>query len=137
MAQYSSADVIVLVDNNAGAPQTFTAYVRAIGNISIEGIIQEATVFGASWATFVSTAIKKMAPITLGGFYDTTAVEGPDVLFAGYAGSTTTRTVKITYGGGKYTEFEALVQKYERMPKLGAMTEYQVTLQPTGTVTEA
>ena len=137
MAQYSSANVVVDVDDNGGSPQTFTAFVRAIGNISIEGIIQESTTFGVSWASYVSTAIKKMAPLTLGGFYDTTATSGPDVLFAGYAGSTTTRTVKITYGGGKYTSFEALIQKYERMPKLGAMTEYQVTLQPTGTVTEA
>lgn len=136
MAQYSSASVVISIKDNGGSSQTFTAYVRSIGNVSIEAIIQEATAFGMTWATYVSTGIKKMAAITLGGFYDTAATSGPDVLFASHEGDTRTGCV-ITYGGSKTTTFDAIIQKYERMPKLGAMTEYQVTLQPTGTVTEA
>lgn len=134
MATYSSTAVVVSVDDSGGSPQTFTSYVRSIGNISIEAIIQESTVFGASWATYVSTGIKKMAALTLGGFYDDTATTSPYILFSGFG--TAARTVVITIGGGKTVTFEALVQKFERLPKLGAMTEYTVTLQPTGTVTE-
>ena len=136
MAQYSSANVVFVIKDTGGTLRTLTPYIRSIGNVSIEGIIQEATVFGATWATFVSTAIKKMSPLTLGGFYDTTADVGPDVLFAGHEGETRTECV-LTYGGSKTTTFDAIIQKYERLPKLGAMTEYQVTIQPTGTVTEA
>jgi hypothetical protein len=136
MAQYSSANLTLQVKDTGGTIRTLTPYVRSIGNVSIEAIIQEATVFGATWATYVSTGIKKMAAITLGGFYDTAADVGPDVLFAGHEGETRTGCI-ITYGGTKTTTFDALIQKYERLPKLGAMTEYSVTLQPTGTVTEA
>lgn len=136
MAQYSSANIVLSVKDSGGVSRTITGYVRSIGNVSIESIIQESTVFGASWATFVSTQISRMAAITIGGFYDTTATTGPDVLFAGQQGQTRTGCV-ITYGGSKTTTFDAIIQKYERMPKLGAMTEYQVTLQPTGTVSEA
>jgi hypothetical protein len=136
MAQYSSASVVISIKDSGGASQTFTTYVRSMGTVSIEAITQEATTYGLTWATYVSTGIKKMAAITLGGFYDTAATSGPNVLFAGHEGETRTACV-ITYGGAKTTTFDAIIQKYERMPKLGAMTEYQVTLQPTGTVTEA
>ena len=135
MAQYSSSSVILSIKDTGGTPRTLTPYVRSIGNVSIEAILQEATPFGATWATFVSTGIKKMAALTLGGFYDTAVDVGPDVLFAGHEGETRTACV-ITYGGTKTTTFDAIIQKYERLPKLGAMTEYQVTLQPTGTVAE-
>jgi hypothetical protein len=136
MAQYSSASVIFKMDDTNGDQRTITSFLRSIGNISIEAIIQEATVFGASWATYVSTAIKKGAAITLGGFYDTTVTSGPDVLFAGHEGETRAGC-EITYGGGKTTTFDVIIQKFERLPKLGAMTEYSVTLQPTGTMIDA
>jgi hypothetical protein len=136
MAQYSSAHVVLSIKDTGGTPRVCTAYVRSIGSVSIEAIIQESTAFGMTWATYVSTSIKKMAALVLGGFYDTAADVGPDVLFAGHEGETRTGCI-LTYGGAKTTTFDAIIQKYERLPKLGAMTEYQVTLQPTGTVTEA
>jgi hypothetical protein len=57
------------------------------------------------------------------------------VLFSGYTGES--RNVVITYGGSKTSSFAAFIQKYDRIPKLGALTEFSVTLQPSGTVTEA
>lgn len=136
MANYSSKDLVISIKDNGGSPQTFTGYVRAIGGISIEAILQESTAYGDSWQEFLSTGIRKMAPITIGGFYDTAATSGPDVLFAGHEGDLREDTV-FTYGGSKTTTVDTYVQKYERLPKLGAMTEFQVTLQPTGSVAEA
>ena len=135
MAQYSSSSLSFQIKDSGGTLRTLTTYIRSIGNVSIEGIIQESTAFGSSWATYVSTTLKKMAPITLGGFYDTIVDVGPDSLFADHEGETRTGCI-LTYGGTKTTTFDAIIQKYERLPKLGAMTEYQVTLQPTGTVVE-
>lgn len=134
MATYSSVSVTVAVDDSGGSVQTFTTYVRAIGSLSIEQVVQESTVFGSTWSAFLATGIKKMAAITLGGFYDDAATTSPYVLFNAFG--VATRTVTLTMGGGKSVSFEAFVQKFERLPKLSAMTEYQVTLQPTGTVTE-
>ena len=136
MAQYSSASLTLQIKDSGGTIRVLTPFVRAIGSVSIEGILQEATVFGAVWATYVSTTVKKMAPLTLGGFYDTTVDVGPDTLFNGQEGQTRTGCI-LTYGSTKTTTFDVIIQKYERLPKLGAMTEYQVTLQPTGTVVEA
>jgi hypothetical protein len=136
MAQYSSADFALSIKDNGGTPRVITPYVRAVGSISIEAILQESTSFGVAWAAYVSTMIKKMAAITIGGFYDTAATTGPDVIFSGYVGNTRTGTV-FTFGGAKTVTVDVIIQKYERLPKLGAMTEYQATLQPTGTATEA
>ena len=136
MAQYSSANIIISVKDTGGTPRILTPYVRSIGGVSIESVIQESTAFGDTWQKSVSAAISKMAAITLGGFYDTAATVGPDVLFAGKQGETRTGCI-ITWGGTKTTTFDAIIQKYERLPKLGGMTEYSVTLQPTGTVVEA
>lgn len=136
MSNYSSKDIIVQIKDNGGTLRTITAGLRAIGNVSIEAILQESTPFGASWATFLSTGIKKMAAITLGGFYDDAATTGLDVMFSTYQGNTRTGCV-LTYGGGKTTTVDMIIQKYDRMPKVGAETEVQITLQPTGAVVEA
>jgi len=136
MAQYSSANLTFTIKDTGGTPRITTTYIRSIGGVSIEAIIQEATAFGMTWATYVSTAIKKMAPLVMGGFYDTAADVGPNVLYCGHEGETRTGCI-LLFGGSKSVTFDAIIQKYERLPKLGAMTEYQVTLQPTGTVTEA
>ena len=136
MSTYSSKDLIISIKDTGGSSQTFTAYVRSIGTVSIESILQESTAFGDSWQKFVSTGISKMAALTLGGFYDTAATSGPNVLFAGHQGETRAACV-ITWGGGKTTTFDAIIAKYERLGKLGAETEYSCTLQPTGTVVDA
>lgn len=136
MANYSSANIVVSIKDHSGASQTFTAFVRSIGGVSIEAIIQEAHTMGSTWFKYLYAGIKKCAPIVLGGYYDDTASTGPDAMFAGYEGETRTGTV-LTWGGSKTTTADTIIQKYDRLPKLGALTEFSVTLQPTGTVSEA
>lgn len=136
MANYSSKDFSVQIKDHGGTLRTIGgAGLRSVGNIGVEAIIQESTAFGSAWATYLSTGIKKLAAIVIGGFYDDTAVSGLDVLFAGFEGDLRTGTV-FTYGSTKTSTVDTLVSKYERMPKINAETEVQVTLQPTGLVTE-
>lgn len=135
MANYSSANVIVQIKDHGGTLRTFTAFIRSIGGVSIEAILQEAHTMGSTWFAYAFAGIRKCAPITIGGFYDDQA-NGPDACFSGYEGETRTGTV-ITWGGSKTTTFDILIQKYDRVAKLGALTEYSATLQPSGTVTEA
>jgi len=136
MAQYSSVDLTFTIKDSGGTPRVTTPFIRSIGGVSIEAVTQDSSVFGSTWAQYISGFFKKAAPIVMGGFYDTTADVGPDVLYAGHEGDLRTGCI-LLFGGAKSVTFDAIIVKYERLPKLGAMTEYQVTLQPTGTVTEA
>jgi hypothetical protein len=136
MAQYSSADLIFSIKDHGGVLRTLTGYVRAIGSISIEAIVQDNLTFGNTWAQYVSTRIKRMASLTIGGYYDDTATVGPDIIFGGYEGELREDT-QFVMGGARSVTVDTIIQKYERLPKLGAMTEYQVTLQPTGPAVEA
>ncbi|MEN6605907.1 MAG: hypothetical protein ABFD60_01590 [Bryobacteraceae bacterium] len=135
MANYSSANVTIQIKDHSGTLRTFTAFVRSIGGVSIEAILQEAHTMGSTWFAYLFAGIKKCAPITFGGFYDD-AANGPDSLFAGQEGETRTGTV-IGWGGSKTTTTDILIQKYDRGVKLGALTEFTVTLQPSGAVSEA
>ncbi len=47
-----------------------------------------------------------------------------------------TRTLKITWGSTKTTSVETIIVGYDRIAQVGKLTEYEVTLRPTGAVTE-
>ena len=102
--------------------------------LAVEMGTEESTAYGATAAAHVSTGIKRAEPITVGGMYDDTAATGPDVKFNTLG---TTVAIIITWGGTKTTSFNAIVTKYDRLAKMGAMTRYVATLLPTGTITEA
>lgn len=135
MANYGSANIVLQIKDSGGTLRALTAYVRSIGGVSIEAVIQEAHAMGDTWVKYLFAGIRKCAAISLGGFYDDVAL-GPNALFVGQEGQTRTGTV-ITWGGAKTTTFDCIIQKQDRLPKLGALTEFLVTIQPTGTVTEA
>lgn len=135
MANYSSKDLTFTIKDHGGTPRVIQAGLRSIGNVSVEALLQESTPFGSVWQTFLSTGIKKMTAFVIGGFYDDTATTGLDAMFSGFQGDYRAGTV-IAWGGTKTTTVDTIVQKYDRMPKIDAETEVQITLQPSGAVTE-
>jgi hypothetical protein len=135
MANYTSANVVVKINNHAGVQKTMTLFIRSIGGVSIEAVIQEAHTMGSMWFAYLFAGIRKCAPITMGGYYDD-AADGPDACFAGYEGDMRAGT-EITWGSSKKTTVDTLIQKYDRGVKLGGLTEFTVTLQPSGAVSEA
>ena len=141
MAYYGSNSSVVAVDNSSGTPGTMTNYVTSIGNIGVEALLQESTAFGDAWVEQLSTGMRRMEPIVLGGLFENTATTGPDAIFndvaSGPADTGSTRTVTITWGGSNTTSVEAILTSYSRTPTRGELTAYEVTLTPTGAVTEA
>ena len=129
MAKYSSKDLELTVD-----AQSMKAYIIDDVTLGVEVVTEESTAFGDTWQAHVSTGIFRADPITVGGFYDDTAADGPDARFNTLG---TTIAIIITWGGAKTSTFSTIVQRYERIGRVNQMTRYVATLLPTGAVTEA
>lgn len=129
-------------DNAAGAAIDITAYVQKIGDIDVESLIEQIRALGASWESALPIGVAKMASVDIEGIYDDTVDVGPDALFWGArtwpeTPATASRTLTITWQGAKTTSVETFLSKRARTTDVNALTRYKVTLQPTGTVTEA
>lgn len=139
MAKYGSNSVTVNYDNSGGTPVDMSQHTLDINGVEIEAILEETHSFGDSWFESLAVGLRKMADVVLGGFYDDAASTGPDVVYnAVVSGPTSaTRTLQIIYGASKSTSVETLNMKYGRKLARGVLHKYEVTLRPTGTVTEA
>jgi hypothetical protein len=137
MAKYSlfATGGKVEFDNAGGTLVDMSAYVTEISTVDKEALEEDVTYIGAGTEQHAAVGISRAAEITLSGPYDDTATTGPDAIFNA-VGNTTTRTLKITWGGTKTTSVETVIKSYKRVAKKGALTGYEVVLVPTGTVTE-
>lgn len=129
MSKYSSKDLSLTVGGTE-----MVQHLLRIGNVKLAALLQESHTFGDAWFEALSTGIKKLEDLVLGGFYDDAATTGPDVKFNAVG---TTVAIVITWGGSKTTSFSAVIESYERVPTKNQFTEYNVTLRPTGVVSEA
>jgi hypothetical protein len=129
MAKYSSKDLNLTVDATP-----MKAHIIDDVTLGIEVGTEEATAFGDTWESHISTGVSRGDPITVGGYYDDTATTGPDAKFNTLG---TTVTIVLTWGGSKTSTFDAIVKRYERLAKVGEMTRYVATLLPTGEIEEA
>jgi len=138
VAKYASPSVTIEIDNAGGSLVDISQHVLEMNGIEIETLLEEGQTFGDSWFESFAVGIRKLADISLSGFYDDTATTGPDALLNAVftAPTTSTRTFKLTYGGGKSTAVEVVIFKYSRTPVRNGMTRYTVMLRPTGAVTE-
>jgi len=129
MAKYSSKDLDLTIDTTS-----MKAYIIDDVTLGIEVGTAEATAFGDTWESHISTGVSRGDPFTVGGYYDDTAATGPDAKLNALG---TTVAVVITWGGTKTSTFNAIVKRYERVAKVKDMTRYVATLLPTGEVEEA
>ena len=139
MAKYGSNSLAVSLDNSSGTPVVMTAYVTAIGAVTVEALLEESHSFGDSWFESMATGLRRMSPVEISGIYDDTSSTGPDSVFNSPASapSTSTRTLLITWGWSKTTSCECVITSYTRGATRNELTSYSVTLTPTGAVTEA
>lgn len=139
MAKYGSNSLAISCDNSSGTPVVMTAYVTSIGSVEIESLLEESHSFGDAWFESLATGVRRMSDVVLGGFFDDTSSTGPDAIWNAVADgpTATSRTLLITWGGSKTTSVEVLITKYSRTAVRNELTKFEVTLTPTGTVTEA
>ncbi len=135
MARYGYPDLKIEFDNSSDALQDMSQYIMdAPPSFDREQILEEITAAGDNDEAHAKVGLTKVAPITMGGAYDDAASTGPDVIFNAIGD---TRTLKITWGSSKTSSVECIIQNYVRTPARGELTKFEVTLQPTGAVTEA
>lgn len=140
MAKHGSAEWTISVDDaQGGTLRAITPYVQNISGIKITSMTQVITAFGDTWEKSSPTGVKKIDPLTIGGFFDDTAVVGPHVVFLTpdvtlYDGTTaTSRTfTAVVASTPKTFTVEVLLVSYAVIGKNGNLTEYQAVLQPTG-----
>lgn len=113
--------------------QTMTSYGTQIDGFERDTKMVETTPFGATDATYVGSGVKRVKPVKITGFYDDTATTGPDAVFNTLS---TFGTLIVGYGNSKQSSVSAGVMTYTRKPKVDDLTGYEVTLQPSGAVTE-
>jgi hypothetical protein len=139
MANYNMSNLVVEFDNSAGALQNMTQQTLEINGIDIQAILEESQSFGDSWVEQLFTGLRRVAPITVRGFYDDTITTGNNAIYNDVGCVATaggTRTLKITWGGTKTTSVETIITSFKRLPARGEVTKYEVVLTPTGAVTE-
>lgn len=140
--KFGSASLVITIDDApGGSPQTITSHVRDIGGVKVEAITQQSNPFGVSYEEHTPTGVAKMGPIAIHGFYNTTATSGPHVVFMVQSGDRdpqgATRTFTFAPGDSKTFTAEVRLLSYEVLGKNGNLTEYEATIQPTGTLTWA
>jgi len=137
MAKYGSDDVKVEIKDGvdgAGSYQAVSTDTLDLPGVDIQAETEESHGFGDSWVEHLATGLKRVADITLKGFYDDTASTGTHALF-NRVGSIA--TFKVTWGNSKTTEFNVLIKSYKRLPVRGELTKFEAVLMATGAVTEA
>ncbi|MGE0687041.1 MAG: hypothetical protein AB7P33_09870 [Dehalococcoidia bacterium] len=109
--------------------------VTVIGDLEKEVLMEEVTPLGGGYETHASVGVKKLAPVVFEAPYSTTA--GDLAVVGDTAGVGATLAVIVTIGGTKTVSFSSVVTKITRSPGRGKLTPYRLTVQPTGTITEA
>lgn len=137
MAQGNWSGLKIEIDpTDGGALQDISAQVREIQVGKQSVALEEFTAAGASFEAWLNAAIKKMEKITLKGPLDDTASTGNKAIFVTSA-HIVTRTLKLTYITGTTTTVEVWINEHAYTPKGKGMTDLEVVLQPTSTITNA
>lgn len=137
MAKYGSDAVKIEIKDGvdgAGEFKDVSTDVLDLPGVDIEALTEDGHGFSEEWARQVATGMKRVADITIRGFYDDTALTGTHALFSRYGVIT---ELKITWHGAVTTTLVVLIKNYRRLPTRGELTKFEATLVNAGTPTEA
>lgn len=129
MARYGPADVNVTY-NGQDVPD-----VTVVGEINKEAITEEITPVGSAWETHAKVGVGRLGEITLEAPYsddsNNLSDAGDDVGIGG------TAALILLFGGTKQLTISTILKSIQRNIARGALTKTVLTLQTTGTPTEA
>lgn len=139
MAKYGANSIVIEYDNSAGTTTDITQYVQECNGFDIEAVLEESHTFGDAWVEQQFVSLRKVGDITLKGMFDDAAAANTVFNDPGntLTANSTTRTLRITWGGTKTSAVETWVKNYRRMPARGTITKFELVLAPSGAVTEA
>jgi hypothetical protein len=128
------------VDKTDGGALTsgLTPYITKFGDLTVNKGTVESTPFGSAVSTYLLGVIRNYEPIVIEGFFNDAAEPAPDVVFnPARTAHALTRTFSLTIGGARVIGGELWITNYKRGFEVGGYTTYAVTVQFTGTITEA
>ena len=141
MAFYGSDDLIIVFDSSGGTTVNVTQSVQSINGVDLEAIMEETHTFGDAWVENMFTGLRRANEITITGLYDDAASTGSNAMFNDpgnqLTASSASRTLQVTWGGGKTSTVETFIKTFKRTPSRGALTQFECVLVPTGALTEA
>lgn len=138
--KYGSASITVTYDDGPGGTgRAVTNHILTMGGAKITSMTEASHAFGDSWEEHTPSGVKRMEPITLEGFWDTTATTGPHVVFGDPddGPQDATRTLVLGFGDSKTLTVETYLTSYEVLGQVGQLTRFRAEIQPTGTATWA
>lgn len=136
MTKFGSDDLAINFDNASGTPVDVSAEILEFNGLDVEALLEESHGFGETFAAMLFCGVKRLADITLSGFYDDLTPDGTDEIFNAI-GNTTTRTLAVTWGGTNISSVETVIKRYVHRMIRRECTKFEVVLMATGAVTEA
>ena len=135
--KHGSSEVTIGYDDAPGGSlRQIENFVTSITGVKVESGMENTHAFGDAWEESTPTGVRKVAPITVGGFFDDTATTGPHTVLRVVDGDVdpngSTRTLTIVFGNSKTFTVETRLVSYEVVGKNGNLTEFQAVIQPTG-----
>jgi len=135
MARFGPSDIKIEIDDSEGGTLVdITQHVTDFSGISVQATTEETTPFGSNWQRHDNVKVYFADQITMSGPLEDGA-NTPNAIFAGKQGET--RTLKVSYGTAASDEVEVIITRFARTTQRNQLVRWEVTLQPTGTVTQA
>lgn len=105
-----------------------------MGGIKITSILEKSTPMGATSETSLPVGLIRLEPLTLEGFWDTTATTGPHVVFLtpDDGPQDSSRTLVVVFGDSKTMTVETYLESYEVIAQVGQLTRFRAQIVPTG-----
>lgn len=135
MARVGWDVLAVSLDNAAGTPTDISAYVTEEFDFDRGNVTQEVTAAGDDDEAHAPVGLKNVKPIVLKGPMSDEA-GSLTTIGRGILGLIASSTLLITWTSGKTSSVECFETDFKRSAGKGRFTQTEVTLQPTGAVTE-
>lgn len=135
MAKYGSDDVTIEIKDGtdgSGSYQDVSADILDLPGVDKEALTEEGHGFGDDWVEQLATGLKRMADMTIRGFYD----DGTDSTHELFNRVGDITDLRITWGGSYNTEIPVLIKNYRRIATRGELTKFEAVLMATGEPTE-
>ena len=130
----SSSVTISLEDAPGGTARAVTNFILEMGGVKVTANTEQSNAFGDAWEEHTPTGMRKVDPITLSGFWDTTATTGPHVVFITPDSDPNGdgRELVVVFGDGKTFTVDVRLISYNVMGQNGNLTRFEAELLPTG-----
>lgn len=135
--KYGSASITIAMDDGpGGSARTITSGVLEMSGIKLTAGMQDSTAYGDTFKKMLPTGVNEAAPVTIRGFWDTTATTGSHAVFSAPddGPQDSTRTLTVVFGDSKTATMEGFLVSYEVLGKAGALTEFVAVYQPNSLV---